>query len=167
MAAEIPLTKGYVTVVDDCDADLDFPKWQVEEVNSEIVYAARKKYFGQRQKTTVKLHRLILERMLNRPLRRGEYVDHINGDGLDNRRCNLRLATAAQNQMNQRRRRDNTSGFKGVRFDRARQRWRAEIRVDGKHIFLGRFDTPVEAHRAYCKAAALYFGEFANDGRRS
>jgi hypothetical protein len=167
MPIEFSLTKGYVTVVDDCDADLQFPKWQAEVTNSGLIYAARKHLdSGRSNKTTIKLHRVILERMLGRALQSGEVVDHVNCDGLDNRRTNLRLATRQQNQANARRRSDNKSGYKGVIFDKARNKWRAEIRSMGIRKYLGRFDTADEAYRAYCDAATILFGEFANFGGR-
>ena len=87
--------------------------------------------------------------------------DHVNSNGLDNRRINLREASQAQNCANQRLHSNNTSGYKGVSRERAERRWKARICVKGRHIFLGRFDDPVEAARAYNEAALEYFGEFA------
>lgn len=89
----------------------------------------------------------------------GEIVDHIDRNGLDNRRSNLRRATPSQNQFNSKRRRDNTSGYKGVCT--ARKRWRAEIKANGKRIRLGTFGTPEEAARAYNAAALRLHGQFA------
>lgn len=91
-------------------------------------------------------------------------IDHINGRRDDNRLCNLRLATRSENTRNAKRRSDNTSGFKGVGFHKAQGKWRARIKIDGRRKDLGRFDTPEEAHAAYCKAAAELHGEFANFG---
>ena len=92
----------------------------------------------------------------------GEEVDHRNGNGLDNRRGNLRPATHALNQANVRRVRAK-SGFKGVsRWVRPSPRpWRAHITVKGRMKFLGAFATPEEAARAYDAAARELFGEFA------
>jgi HNH endonuclease len=86
-------------------------------------------------------------------------VDHIDGDTLNNRWRNLRLATASQNAMNSKRPRSNTSGHKGVFIDRGRIR--AAIKVDGKKLYLGHFETVEEAAAAYQNAALKYFGEFA------
>lgn len=90
-----------------------------------------------------------------------EEIDHINKDGADNRLCNLREATHGQNRANSSRPRNNTSGFKGVGLDAGSGRWEARLRKDGRLISLGWFDTPEEAHAAYCRGAAVAFGEFA------
>lgn len=90
-----------------------------------------------------------------------EDVDHINGVRDDNRIANLRIATRSQNLWNSRRHFDNSSGFKGVSFDKNRRQWQAHICVAGKVIHLGRFSTPEEAHAAYLAAALKYFGDFA------
>ena len=88
-------------------------------------------------------------------------VDHINGDKIDNRFTNLRLASNAQNAMNKGVSARNTSGYKGVSYSERRQKWVATIRINGKSIYLGRYSTPELAHMAYCKAAAELHGEFA------
>ena len=90
-----------------------------------------------------------------------DQVDHINGIRNDNRLSNLRIATHAENCHNASRRKDNTSGYKGVGFSNKRQKWRARIRKDNKEIWLGYFATAEEAHAAYLKAAAALHGDFA------
>jgi hypothetical protein len=90
-----------------------------------------------------------------------DQLDHINGDRDDNRLANLREANASQNTINQKRRSDNLSGFKGVYLQRGRNRWRARIRADGQVHDLGYFDTAEEAHQAYSEAAARIHGLFA------
>lgn len=87
-------------------------------------------------------------------------IDHINGTPSDNRITNLRLATNSQNHANTCRRRDNTSGFKGVSWDKRRGHWRAAIRSGGKQHHLGYFNTAEEAHATYAEAARERFGEF-------
>jgi hypothetical protein len=94
------------------------------------------------------LHRLILE------AQRGELVDHLNLNGLDNRRENLRLATKAQNSQN--RLAYGKSGYKGVTLDNGR--WRSQIFVGGKNLNLGRYKNRENAARAYDKAAVKFFG---------
>jgi hypothetical protein len=89
----------------------------------------------------------------------GLEVDHINGDRLDNRRINLRIATRSQNAMNRPRTRTNTSGFKGV--SRLGSLWCAQIKLEGKLHYLGRYADPAEAARAYDVAAKIMFGQYA------
>lgn len=93
-------------------------------------------------------------------------VDHINGDGLDNRRANLRVCTQAENVRNRRIHSNNRSGFKGVYFDPSStiRSWRAKISINGKRIRLGRYASAEEAHKAYKAAAKQYHGEFARAG---
>lgn len=91
----------------------------------------------------------------------GMEVDHINSDGLDNRRSNLRMATTTQNHANMRLRSDNKSGFKGVSFDPQKGKFAARIYHLGKLHWLGRYDTAESAALAYDEAARNIFGEFA------
>jgi hypothetical protein len=86
-------------------------------------------------------------------------VDHINMDGLDNRRGNLRVCDNSLNQANTRKRSDNSSGFKGV--SRNGSKWRAYIQKNKKWRHIGNYSTPEEAHEAYSQAAKESFGEFA------
>lgn len=88
-------------------------------------------------------------------------VDHRDTIRSHNWWSNLRQATNGQNAQNGRMHRDNTSGFKGVTYDRRVKKWEARIFVTGRRIFLGVFDAPQKAHAAYAEAAEKYFGEFA------
>lgn len=90
-------------------------------------------------------------------------VDHINGDCSDNRLNNLRLATPNQNIRNSKRHKDNSSGFKGVVFQKHTKTnpWRACITYGGKSRHIGNFSTPEAAHAAYVAEAERVYGEFA------
>lgn len=90
-------------------------------------------------------------------------LDHINGDRADNRISNLREATEAENTWNRKTPRNNRTGLKGV-YKATAKRWRAQIKVAGERIVLGHFDSPEDAHAAYCVAAMKHFGEFASSG---
>ena len=104
-----------------------------------------------RRRTTLQLHRLIM----NTP--KGMHTDHINGDTLDNRKENLRVATREENGRNRGKARTNTSGFKGVVYVKKKKDminelskpWQAQVKHNGKYIYLGMFATPEEAGKAY------------------
>lgn len=87
-------------------------------------------------------------------------VDHINGNPSDNRIENLRLATHQQNMCNRKKRRDNTSGYPGVYFNKAANKWRACIRVEGRRIHLGYFKTAQEEHDKYVEASKNYHSQY-------
>lgn len=91
----------------------------------------------------------------------GQYVDHVNGNKLDNRRENLRMCSNSQNMANRRAPRVNRSGFKGVHFFKRDGTWRAAITQDYKTKHIGYYATPEEAARAYDIKARELFGEFA------
>lgn len=157
----IPLTRGQFTVVDEIDADLANIKLQCSDSKTSTKLYALKTMKTDKGFRPVRLHRLIMERILDRVLDRREIVDHANGDGLDNRRENLRLCTKALNAVNSKRRSDNESGYKGVCFHPSSKLWRAYIRAEGKQHSLGYYHTPEEAHEAYKEAAVRFYGEFA------
>lgn len=110
------------------------------------------------------MNRVIMERILNRPLELKEQVDHIDNDSLNNRRENLRLATASQNQWNSKRPVNNTSGYKGVQWDKRLRKWYAKCQKEHRQYCAGWFTTREEAYAAYCKLALELHGEFANFG---
>lgn len=144
---EIPLTKGLVALVDDADyGALSAYKWYALRG----LYAVRSE--GQQK---VMMHRALL-----RPSK-DMHVDHINGNGLDNRRENIRLATPAQNSRNRGVQKNNRSGYKGVFWDKIRERWMAKIWTDGRQKNVGRFSSPEKAHAAYCAAATELHQDFA------
>lgn len=126
-------------------------RWHVVNWHG-ILYAITNVMVDGKQ-NTIKMHRLILKAP------RHLQVDHINKNGLDNRRHNIRLCTASQNRYNQKQRKDSSHPFKGI--GRWRKRWAAFIRKDGKSIRVGVYDTPIEAAKAYDGKARELFGEFA------
>jgi hypothetical protein len=158
----IKLSKGYYTTISKEDADLTLYKWHASvRQNHSSVYAVGK---NGGDKSTA-MHRVVMERVLGRPLINEEVVDHIDNDSLNNTRENLRVATFSQNLANSSKSSKNTSGWKGVCFHKGRKRWQATIGVEGRSVYLGIFDTPEEAHAAYCQAAKEHYGEFANFGK--
>lgn len=152
--------KAWIIQIDPQDADLVHAhNWRIHK-NGRTFYVVRT-LRKQTKRSEQQLHRLILARMLGRELEASEVCDHINGDGLDNRRANLRPATARENQHNARKRIDNVSGHKGASFHKATGKWQAQIQIDGKVTYLGYYATAELAHAAYREAAARFYGEFA------
>lgn len=159
---EIELTQGQIALIDDQDYDyLNQWKWYAQWALSNNSYYAQRSIRIELKRTLQFMHRVILERKIGRELYKGEQVDHINHDTLDNRRENLRLATRSQNLMNRIKQQNNTSGYKGVSWHKHSQKWRATIKIGSRHTHLGLFDTPKDAYDAYCKAADELHGEFA------
>jgi hypothetical protein len=146
MSVVVWLPKGQFTVVDDVDfARFGHLKWTTR-------LAPRTGYALVNGKC---LHRMILDAPQELE------VDHIDGDGFNNLRSNLRLATHSQNQHNHGLRRDNTSGFKGVCREHTSGLWEANIKLHGRQHKLGRFKTPELAYAARCLAAQRMHGAFA------
>jgi hypothetical protein len=104
------------------------------------------------------MHRVVLE-LAGHDLGDLE-VDHWNGDKSDNRLCNLRPATPQQNQMNKRLLDSNTSGYRGVYWNRTRLTWESSIKLDGRRVYLGCFDSAEEAARARDERAFAVFGHW-------
>lgn len=153
---EIPLTQGYVALVDDEDyAGASAFNWCVEIRDGGARYYARRRT---RTWETCVAGQITLHQWLTGWPR----TDHINGNGLDNRRANLRPVTNTQNSANRRRGRNNTSGFKGVSWRKDIQCWTAYIRGNGQASHLGMFDNAEAAARAYDAAALTLWGEYAS-----
>lgn len=150
MTKEIPLTQGKVALVDDDDFErLIVSKWCVSAQGYAIRHL-RKFQFG-----STMMHREILGAPKDMD------VDHVNLNKLDNRRVNLRLCKMSQNIANSGKRKNNTSGYKGVSWSKQNKKWYACIKVNRKTIDLGRYDNILDAVEAHDVAAKKYFGEFA------
>lgn len=154
----IPLTQGKVAIVDDADYDwLNQWRWYARK-NRNTFYAVRVVYLPHGKRTTILMHRQILG------LEFGDKreSDHKNHEGLNNRRCNLRVCNCAQNQQNRNARRSHSSAYKGVGWHKPRHNWRARIVNNGHRICLGYFVSEINAAHAYDKASKELFGEFAS-----
>jgi len=161
---KMPLTQNKVTLIDEEDVDLFDILWFAHFMKNS------KELHGQwyvdghgptenGKRKTIRLHRLILERMLGRSLCSSEHVDHINHDSLDNRRGNLRLATCQQNQFNQRPRSGTKSSkYRGVAWRKRAGKWVAQIGCNYKRYGLGYFTSEEDAAMAYDRAAKRMFG---------
>lgn len=152
---EIPLTQGKVALVDDEDyEELSKYKWCAVRYWNNF-YA--KRYIRKNGKRAMEyMHREIME-----AVGRACEVDHIDGDGLNNQRANLRICTHNENTLNLQMNRRNTSGYKGVSFDRKRNRYQAYIRVRYRSYHIGRYKTSIEAAIAYDDVARKIHGKFA------
>jgi len=147
----IPLTQGRFAIVDGEDYDrLRRYKWRVYN-GGQTCYAIRTE--GQ---TTVRMHRQIMVAP------KSLLVDHIDHNGLNNRRSNLRVCTNSQNQHNQRIRLGGRSKYKGVVWHHRDRCWVAQIRINGRRLYLGCFDNEVDGAIAYDRKAIELFGEFAH-----
>lgn len=157
LVKEIPLTKDKMAIVDAEDYD-NLMQWKWV-ASCEGKYAARRIRLSEKSEhQQISMHRQIM----GNP--KGKHIDHINGNTLDNRKCNLRICTNLENCRNRKKQKNaTTSQYKGVSFARhlKTKRWNAQVKVNYKSINLGYFLTELEAAQAYDKAAKKHFGEFA------
>lgn len=149
---EIPLTKGKVAIVDKEDFKyLSQFRWHI----STNGYAVRTRNGENGRRHEVFMHREIID------CPKGKFIDHINRTKLDNRKCNLRVATSSQNGINRGLQPTNTSGYKGVSYHKKANKWQARLSIDGKLRHLGCYETKEEAAKAYNVKAEEVYGEFA------
>ncbi len=148
----IPLTQGQTAIVDADDYDwLCQWNWHAQWAERvKMFYAARTEH-----KSKILMHRAV------KHATEEIEVDHRNHHGLDNRKNNLRVCNKNQNARNRQKQSNNTSGYKGVVWVEKRKTWRAQIYVNRKRIYLGAFQTPELAAKAYDDAAKTHHGEFA------
>jgi len=153
---KIPLTKGKFAIVDPDDYErLSKYKWHAERA-TRTFYAARSIYVKNGRNKHIAMHREIIKAP------DGIFIDHINHNGLDNRKANLRLATRAQNGFNRLKTLKKTwSTYKGVFFHTRHKKWQARIVTHGQAKHLGTFANENDAAKAYDNAARKYHGEFA------
>lgn len=157
----ITLTQGRVALVDDEDyEELNKHHWQVKITKDRrAIYAVRTIKYNYKR-TTERMHR----RILGLKIGDGIMTDHINCNGLDNQRSNLRFCTNQQNQANSQTIHTQNAPYKGVYIyprKNSNRTWVAKIMVNGKHIQLGYYLTAKKAAHAYNEAAKQHFGEFA------
>jgi len=162
----IALTQGKFATVDDEDyTRLNAYRWfayKKVRKNRTAWYAARNYSEGNGKYRMLKMHREILGVTNSKT-----QVDHKNGDGLDNQKANLRLATNTQNCQNQNKIPRCTSKLKGVYWNKKSNKWQAQIRVSGHRQYLGLFVDESAAGDAYDSAAQQSFGKFALTNKNS
>lgn len=142
----------YVALVDDEDFEgLNSFKWYAME-GGKTFYAVRRIMFNGKRRGIL-MHCEIMN---------GKGIDHIDHDGMNNQKSNLRFCTQRENMMNQRKQENTSSIYKGVCFFKRTGKWMAHITINGKNIHLGYFETEIEAAKAYNDKAIELFGEFAN-----
>lgn len=152
--AVIPLSNGRFAIIDAADAPLvEGRNWHAARSRNTFYARTNDLRREGRGRGSLRLHRVILGAA------DGTEVDHIDGNGLNNRRCNLRSTTTGENQRNAKLRKDNRTGLKGV--SRRGDRWVARITHEKQLIYLGTYDEALAAYAAYCTAAENLHGEFA------
>ncbi len=146
---DIQLSCGKIAMVDDCDFErVSKYKWQSRSFKTGTWYAYNN-WSG------LLMHKIVLSS------KKGEQIDHINRNGLDNRRENLRVCSSSQNGINRPHQKNSSSGLKGVHKYNYAGKWAVSIKKDGKSIYLGVFLDKTEAAIVYNKKAKELFGEFA------
>ena len=160
---KIPLTnnRGFA-LIDDRDVELiSRYKWHIKiSKRTDILYAQANIKIKDKW-TSIFMHRLIMD------AQKEQEVDHVTGNGLDNRRCNLRFCTRSQNQQNSRIQKNRSSRFKGVSWHKTKKKWCAYIISAVKNQkHLGYFDSEIKAAEAYDMVALEMFGVFAKTNFR-
>lgn len=158
MVREIELTQGKVALVDDEDYEMLMRwKWQAKHHHDDVWYARHNTYEAGKKRASLIMHRVILG--VTDPK---VQVDHINHDGLDNRRSNIRICANGENPRNVRKTKSRTSSrYKGITWSKSQNAWTARVQVNGERFFLGYFASEDDAGEAYNRAAEEKHKEFA------
>lgn len=159
----VTLASGYIALVDDDDFEwINKKKWRVKKPqDNRTVYSMASIYIGDSRCKSVYMHREIMAKHFGAKSLDGMTIDHIDGNGLNNQKTNLRICTQSDNNKNSKARSHCVSGFKGVTLLKGKQKYIARIRVDGKDKFIGSYKDPVDAAIAYDRACKKLRGEFA------
>lgn len=151
---KIPLTQGKFALVSDSDYEsLVKFKWYAAKHNK-VFYATRASKRVNGKQVMINMHSFIMKTP------KGMETDHVDGDGLNNQRKNLRICTVSQNAMNRKPFSNNKSGLKGVYWEKSRKKWNARICFGGNRVNLGYFSSALDAYKAYCDACIKNHGEF-------
>jgi len=151
---QIPISRGYFVTIDKEDHER-VTQWKWTALPAPRTVYARRNVLGPNGKQkSLYLHRFIMQ------AQDGCDVDHIDGNGLNCTKANMRICSRAQNAQNQKKRRDNSSGLKGASWQKNAKKWQANITFEKRQYWLGLFDTKEEAHAAYLAAAKLLHKEF-------
>lgn len=158
MTKEITLSNGEICLVDDSDFPmLSVRRWFPKKA-FHLTYASRCEVVAPGKRVSMSMHSLLMKPP------RGFVVDHVNGNGLDNRRENLRIVTLSHNSMNRKLRIDSRTGVRGVTKTRS-GKFTPHLQVDGNQVLKGAYDTVEEALAVRMAAEEKYFGEYASKHR--
>ena len=158
MTHEIPLTQGKIALIDDDDyEEISKYKWFANK-RGKTYYAIRNSTYENGKRYLIYMHSIIA----GTP--KGMETDHMNGNGLDNRKENLRFCSPMENTYNRpemKRKTPKFSKYKGVYWRKSRNKWHVRIQANGKREYVGMYDDEIEAAKAYDAAAKKFHGEFA------
>lgn len=154
----IKLTKNQFTIISPLDTYIcQGVNWQAGYDSHINGYYARRTIGSKKNKKTIRLHRFILENYLKKELKSKEIIDHINNFSLDNRRINLRVVSNRQNTQNKKKK--TSSKYIGVCWVKEKNKWRADIRIEGRGRHISYFLSEINAAKAYQMAQRLYYNE--------
>lgn len=155
---KINVVGGHEAIVDAEDYErVNSKRWWLKKSGSGRSNYAYNVQVKNGKQIRTSMHRFILEI----PFVRGFVIDHKNGNGLDNRKKNLRICTLSENAMNSRTPKNNSTGHKGVSFNKNTNKYQVHISFKNKQIFIGQFSNKIYASIAYNTAARIFHGKFA------